>query len=143
MALVEVVRGQKTSDQVFDAAMDLVRKLGKTPVAVNRDIPMFVMNRIFGAAFDEAADLVALGIASAEDVDTGMKLGYGWTAGPFQIADNAGLDTWVRIMETMDKLEVRPVRPGRKMLEKLVAEGRLGRKVGRGFYSYDKAGRRI
>ncbi len=100
MGLVEVVKGEKTEINVFDRGVDFVKSLGKTPVRVRRDIPCFVMNRIFAAAFRESVDLVDRGIVSLEDVDVGMKLGYGWNAGSFEIADNAGLDTYVLISES-------------------------------------------
>ena len=101
MGLVEVIRGEKTSDKVFNRGVEFVKSLGKTPVKVHKDIPGFVMNRIFGAAFRECVDLVADGIASPEDIDIGMRLGYGWNIGPFEIADNAGLDTFARVGESM------------------------------------------
>ena len=87
MGLVEVIKGAKTSDEIFNKGLDFVKSLGKTPVKVHKDIPGFVMNRIFGAAFRECVDLVADGIASPEDIDIGMRLGYGWNIGPFEIAD--------------------------------------------------------
>ena len=104
MGLVEVVKGEKTSPEIFERGVTFVQSLGKTPVRVQRDIPGFVMNRIFSAAFREAVDLVDQGIVSPEDVDVGMRLGYGWNVGPFEIADNAGLDTFVRVAQTMRAL---------------------------------------
>ncbi|RJX34719.1 MAG: 3-hydroxyacyl-CoA dehydrogenase family protein [Desulfarculus sp.] len=143
MGLVEVIKADKTSDEVFERGVAFVRSLGKTPVRVRRDIPCFVMNRIFSAAFREAADLVAAGVVSPEDVDVGMKLGYGWNAGPFEIADNAGLDTWVLIAESMRALGEENLVSQSDLIPNMVAQGRLGRKVGKGFYRYTPEGKRL
>jgi 3-hydroxybutyryl-CoA dehydrogenase len=101
------------------------------------------MNRIFSAAFREAVDLVDQGIVSAEDVDVGMRLGYGWNAGPFEIADNAGLDTFVRVAQTMRALGAGYLAPSSNLIERMVVEGRLGRKAGKGFYRYSPEGKRL
>jgi len=143
MGLVEVVKGEKTSSKIFERGVTFVQSLGKTPVRVQRDIPGFVMNRIFSAAFREAADLVDQGIVSAEDVDVGMRLGYGWDAGPFEIADNAGLDTFVRVAQTMRALGAAHLAPSSNLIERMVVEGRLGRKAGKGFYRYSPEGKRL
>jgi len=143
MGLVEVIRGEKTSDKVFNQGVEFVKSLGKTPVKVQKDIPGFVMNRIFGAAFRECVDLVADGIASPEDIDIGMRLGYGWNIGPFEIADNAGLDTFARVGESMLALGEEHLVAKSDLIVKMVAEGRLGKKVGEGFYRYTKDGKKI
>jgi 3-hydroxybutyryl-CoA dehydrogenase len=143
MRLVEVVKGEKTSPRIFERGVTFVQSLGKTPVRVQRDIPGFVMNRIFSAAFREAVDLVDQGIVSAEDVDVGMRLGYGWNAGPFEIADNAGLDTFVRVAQTMRTLGADYLAPSSNLIERMVGEGRLGRKAGKGFYRYSPEGKRL
>jgi 3-hydroxybutyryl-CoA dehydrogenase len=143
MGLVEVVKGKQTAESIFEQGVDFVKSLGKIPVRVHRDIPCFVMNRIFSSAFREAVDLVALGIVSPEDVDLGMKLGYGWNAGPFEIADNAGLDTYVLIGKVMRSLGEENLTPRSDLIERLVAEGRLGRKTGKGFYRYTAEGKRL
>jgi 3-hydroxybutyryl-CoA dehydrogenase len=143
MGLVEVIKGEKTSDKVFNQGLDFVKSLGKTPVKVHKDIPGFVMNRIFGAAFRECVDLVADGIASPEDIDVGMRLGYGWNIGPFEIADNAGLDTFARVGETMLALGEEHLVAKSNLILKMVKEGRLGKKVGEGFYRYTKDGKKI
>lgn len=143
MQLIEVIKGEKTSAAVFDAGVEFVRSLGKTPVKVHRDIPGFVMNRIFSAAFRECADLVADGIVSPEDVDVGMRLGYGWNIGPFEIADNAGLDTFLLVAKSMHALGEDYLVPRSDLIEKMVKQGRLGRKAGRGFYRYTQQGRKI
>lgn len=146
MGLVEVVKGESTSEAVFEKAANFVTSLGKTPVRVQKDIPMFVMNRIFSAAFNEAVNLVAEGVCTPEDVDVGMRLGYGWNVGPFEIADNAGLDTWALIMKTVKTLDDPRLSsgagPGADLVLKMVEEGRLGKKSGRGFYSYTEDGKK-
>jgi len=143
MGLVEVIKGEKTSPDIFNRGVEFIKTLGKTPVKVHKDVPGFVMNRIFGAAFRECVDLVADGIASPEDIDTGMRLGYGWNIGPFEIADNAGLDTFVRVGKSMQALGEQNLVAKSDLVGKMVAEGRLGRKVGHGFYKYGKDGKKI
>ena len=143
MGLVEVIKGEKTSEQIFNRGADFVKSLGKTPVKVHRDIPGFVMNRIFGAAFRECVDLVADGIASPEDIDIGMRLGYGWNIGPFEIADNAGLDTFARVGESMLALGEEHLVAKSDLIVKMVSEGRLGKKVGKGFYRYGEDGKKM
>jgi 3-hydroxybutyryl-CoA dehydrogenase len=143
MGLVEVVKGEKTSLEVFEQGVDFVRSLGKTPVRVHMDIPGFVMNRIFSAAFREAVDLVAQGVVTVEDVDIGMRLGYGWSSGPFEVADNAGLDTFLLVNEFMKSVDEKHLFSKSKLIEQMVKQGRLGRKAGKGFYSYTAEGKRI
>lgn len=143
MGLVEVVKGEKTSEEVFERGVAFVHSLGKTPIRVHRDIPGFVMNRIFSAAFREAVDLVDQGIVSPEEVDIGMRLGYGWNVGPFEIADNAGLDTCARVSQSMRALGENHLAPRSDLVERMVAEGRLGRKSGMGFYKYSPEGKRL
>jgi 3-hydroxybutyryl-CoA dehydrogenase len=126
MGLVEVVKGEKTEINVFDRGVDFVKSLGKTPVRVHRDIPCFVMNRIFSAAFREAVDLVDRGIVSPEDVDVGMKLGYGWLIGKAMKA--LGEEGFISKSD---------------LIEKMVADGRVGRKAGKGFYRYTPEGKRV
>ena len=143
MRLVEVVKGEKTSPEIFERGVAFVQSLEKIPVRVHRDIPGFVMNRIFSAALREAVDLVDQGIATPEDVDMGMRLGYGWNVGPFEIADNAGLDTCARVAQSMKALGVEHLAPSSNLIERMVAEGRLGRKAGKGFYRYSPEGNRL
>jgi len=143
MGLVEVVKGEMTRDDIFERSITFVNALGKTPVRVRQDIPGFVMNRIFSAAFKEAVDLVARGIVTPEDVDAGMRLGYGWNVGPFEIADNAGLDTFALVGKSMLALGEKGLVSQSGLVERMVKEGRTGRKAGEGFYRYDKNGKRL
>jgi 3-hydroxyacyl-CoA dehydrogenase len=143
MGVVEVIKGEKTSDDIFERGVAFVKSLGKTPIRVMRDIPGFVMNRIFAASWREALDLVDKGITTPEDVDKGMRLGYGWAAGPFEIADNAGLDTYALIDESWKALGAEDLTPRSDLVVRMVKEGRLGRKVGKGFYNYTADGKRL
>jgi 3-hydroxybutyryl-CoA dehydrogenase len=143
MRLVEVVKGEQTSPQIFERGVAFVQALGKTPLRVQRDVPGFVMNRIFSAAFREAVELVEQGIATVEDIDAGMRLGYGWSVGPFEITDLAGLDTVARVGHSLQALGENHLAPSSDMIDRMVAEGNLGRKVGHGFYRYSSEGKRI
>ena len=143
MGLVEVVKGEKTSESTFETGISFVKSIGKTPIRVKKDIPGFVMNRIFSAAFKEALELVDAGVVSPEDVDEGMKLGYGWNAGPFEIADNAGLDTFLLVGQSMMTLGEGHLVAKSDLIERMVGEGRLGRKTGKGFYRYSQDGKRL
>jgi len=143
MGQVEVVKGKKTAADVFSAGVNFVESLGKTPVRVNRDIPGFVMNRIFSAAFREAVDLVADGIVSPQDVDAGMRLGYGWNVGPFEVADNAGIDTFALVGQSMLELGEENLVTKSDLLLKMIEQGRLGKKVGKGFYRYTEDGKKV
>ena len=136
MELVEVVKGEMTSEKAFQQGIDFVKKLGKYPVGVTKDIPGFVMNRIFAAAFRECQELVGKGVATPEDIDAGMRLGYGWHIGPFRIADNAGLDTVLRIKKSMEASGEIHLYSNAGIIEEKVENGHLGRKSGKGFYSY-------
>jgi 3-hydroxyacyl-CoA dehydrogenase len=142
MGVVEVIRSQMTGDAVFEKGLTLVKSLGKRPLAVHRDIPGFILNRVFAAAFKEGLELVASGTASIEDIDSGMRLGYGWGAGPFEIADNAGIDTVLNVGKSMRALGEHHLVPDLAALEKMVIDGKLGKKAGQGFYSYDEAGKK-
>jgi 3-hydroxybutyryl-CoA dehydrogenase len=143
MALVEVIQGAKTAEDVFERGVAFVQSLGKWPLRVRRDIPGFVINRILFAAFRECAELIDEEIATPEDVDMGMRLGLGWNIGPFEIADNAGLDTFLRVGEAMKDLGEDHLVPRSDLVQRMVKQGRLGRKVGKGFYRYTEDGKRV
>lgn len=135
MALVEVIRALQTSDAVFATTMELAKKLGKTPVAVN-DAPGFVSNRVLMPLINEAAYAVMEGVATPEAVDTVMKLGMNHPMGPLELADFIGLDVCVDILSVLLDGLGDPKYRACPLLKKYVAAGWLGRKSGRGFYKY-------
>jgi 3-hydroxybutyryl-CoA dehydrogenase len=138
--LVEVVRGLGTSDQTFRDALDFVRLLGKTGIEVFES-PGYVTTRVILPFINEAMYVVLEGVASAEAVDTSMRLGYGMPLGPLALADRMGLDEVMRWMHHLfDELGDPKYRPC-PLLREMVGAGRLGLKSGRGFFEYDEQGR--
>jgi 3-hydroxybutyryl-CoA dehydrogenase len=137
MSLVEVIRALQTSDASFNLTMELSKKLGKTPVAVN-DAPGFVSNRVLMPLINEAAYTVMEGVATPEAVDTVMKLGMNHPMGPLELADFIGLDVCVDIMHVLHEGLGDPKYRACPLLKKYVAAGYLGRKTNRGFHSYEK-----
>lgn len=135
MVLVEIIRGLQTDDSSYAQALVVTEKLGKTPItAGNR--PGFVVNRILLPMINEAIFVRQEGLASAEDIDTGMRLGCNQPIGPLALADLIGLDTVLAIMEAfVDGFNDSKYRPA-PLLREMVAAGYLGRKSGRGFFTY-------
>jgi 3-hydroxybutyryl-CoA dehydrogenase len=136
MQLCEVVRGFRTSDDTMTRAVAFAEQVGKTVVVVNRDVAGFVTTRLISALALEAARLVESGVATAEDVDTACRLGFGHAMGPLQTMDLTGVDIMVNAADNVaaetpgDTFAV----PG--LLRRMVAAGSLGRKTGQGFYTY-------
>ncbi|MCS7176855.1 MAG: 3-hydroxybutyryl-CoA dehydrogenase [Candidatus Kapabacteria bacterium] len=136
MQLCEIVRGLMTSDETFRTTEGLARRIGKTPVCV-QDSPGFVSNRVLMPMINEAIYCLMEGVASAEDIDTVMRLGMNHPMGPLALADLIGLDVCLAILEVLHReLGDDKYRPC-PLLRKMVAAGHLGRKTGRGFYEYN------
>jgi 3-hydroxybutyryl-CoA dehydrogenase len=134
MKLVEVIRGLQT----FDATMELSRKLGKEPVPSN-DFPGFIANRILMPMINEAAYALMEGVGKAEDIDAIMRMGANHPMGPLALADLIGLDTCLEILNVLQQGLGDPKYRPCPLLRKHVEAGYLGKKTGRGFYTYEKA----
>lgn len=133
MKLLEIVMGPDTSEETLNRVKTFAQEIGKTPIVVRKPSPGFLVNRIFNAAMGEALRCYLEGVGTPQDIDAGMKLGYGWTAGPFETIDNAGLDIMASIFKVLG------AEPPAEIKE-MLANNHLGRKTGRGFYKYDKPG---
>ncbi len=136
MALCELVRGYKTSDETLARARAFAEEIGKTCIVVNRDVAGFVTTRLIAALSNEAVRLVETGVATAEDIDTACKLGFGHAMGPLATLDLTGVD----IMRNATTNIYNDTKDGKfappELLSRMVVAGDLGRKTGRGFYSY-------
>jgi 3-hydroxybutyryl-CoA dehydrogenase len=143
MRIVEIVRGLLTSDKTLETTEHLSRSFGKETIRVNRDVAGFALNRINFPSTIEAINLVEAGVVSVDDVDKGMRLGFGRPMGPFETADMAGLDVGFNAMsavykETQDEKFHPPM-----LLQRKVKIGQLGRKTGIGWYRYDDKGNKL
>jgi 3-hydroxybutyryl-CoA dehydrogenase len=135
MGLVELIRGLQTADATHATSEAFVKEIGKTPISV-KNSPGFVVNRILCPMINEAIFALQEGLASAEEIDSGMRLGCNHPIGPLALADLVGLDTLLAVMRVFyDGFNDPKYRPA-QLLTEMVAAGYLGRKAGRGFYHY-------
>lgn len=135
MQLVEITKGAATSEEVYQTIYQFARDLGKEPVSVN-EAPGFIVNRMLVPMINEAVYTLMEGVATAEDIDKGMRLGANHPIGPLALADMIGLDVCLAVMETLwQEFGDSKYRPC-PLLRKMVRAGYLGRKAGRGFYTY-------
>ena len=135
MGLVELIRGRRTDDTTVETAKSLVKTLGKTPI-VTRNSPGFIVNRILCPMINEAVFALQEGLASAADIDEAMKLGCSHPIGPLALADLIGLDVMLAVMEVLHRDFNDPKYRPALLLKEMVAAGQLGRKTGRGFFTY-------
>ncbi|WP_038042864.1 3-hydroxybutyryl-CoA dehydrogenase [Thermus tengchongensis] len=142
MQLVEVIRGELTSEETRDVVVEVAKRMGKTPLEV-QDYPGFISNRLLMPMINEAIEALREGVATKEAIDGIMRLGMNHPMGPLELADFIGLDTCLAIMEVLhrgfgdDKYRPSP------LLRRMVQAGLLGRKAGRGFYVYDEKGNKV
>ncbi len=139
MRLVEVIRGARTSDETVAVTVEVARRLGKTPIVVNRDIPGFIVNRILGRLFNTACYVVERGLATVEEVDATVFYTLGFPMGIFELADYSGIDVFHLVSTAMAERGVRGL-PCR-LFEEKYKSGKLGVKSGEGFYKYPEPGK--
>ncbi len=139
MRLIEVVVGENTSDETVQTAIAIGKRLRKEPIVV-KDVPGFASSRLGVAIGLEAMRMLEQGVASAHDIDTAMELGYNHPMGPLKLTDVVGLDVRLNIAEYLHReLGSETFRPP-EVLRRLVSEGKLGKKTGQGFYSWNDKG---
>lgn len=137
MRLVEVIRGEKTSEETANRTVELCKQFGKTPIVV-KDIPGFIVNRFLCLIYNESCNMIYNGSATAEAIDQAMKLGCNWPMGPNEIMDLAGVDVCGFAMDAMYEMTGEERYKTSPLFKKMMDENRLGRKTGKGFYNYQK-----
>ncbi|RLI12828.1 3-hydroxybutyryl-CoA dehydrogenase [Candidatus Bathyarchaeota archaeon] len=143
MQLIEVIRGEDTSDETLNTVVELAKKLGKTPVICKKDVRGFIVNRILGNVFNEAFWTYYRGEASKEGIDATVKYSGGFPMGWFELADYVGLDIAYEVGKIMYEAYGERFKPCPEVIEPLVKEGKLGQKTGQGFYDWTKGRPRI
>ncbi len=138
MKLVEIMPGRKTEPATIKAVAELAAKLGKDPVVCRREAPAGIVSRVLGQLLNEATWLVETGVAEAADIDKAMKLGANHPMGPLQLVDLIGLDVHRAKMQTLRRVLDDPRYQHPPIVDRMVAEGRLGKKTGKGFYDYQE-----
>jgi 3-hydroxybutyryl-CoA dehydrogenase len=142
MKLIEIIRGLATDDATHDACRTFANELGKT-VIESKDYPGFLVNRMLGPFINEAVFALMESTGTAEDIDTGAKLGLNHPMGPLELSDFIGNDVMLGVMDVLQRGFGDPKFRAAPLLRQMVAAGHLGRKSGRGFYRYDEKGNRI
>jgi enoyl-CoA hydratase/3-hydroxyacyl-CoA dehydrogenase len=143
MALVEVIKGESTSQETINMLVELAKKLGKTPIVVRKDVRGFIVNRILGAVFNEAFWTYHRGEATKEGIDASVKYSGGFPMGWFELADFVGLDIAYEVGKILYEAYGERMKPCAEVIEPLVKGGKLGQKTGMGFYDWTKGRPRI
>ncbi|MHC1727902.1 MAG: 3-hydroxyacyl-CoA dehydrogenase family protein [Syntrophobacteraceae bacterium] len=138
MKLVEIMPGRNTAPQTLQAAAELARQLGKDPVVCKSEAPAGIVSRILGQLLNEATWLIASGVAEPADIDKAMKLGANHPMGPLELIDLIGLDIHRAKMQTLTATLKDPRYKHPEIIDRMIDEGRLGKKVGKGFYTYEE-----
>jgi 3-hydroxybutyryl-CoA dehydrogenase len=142
MGLIEIIRGLETDDATYAACKSFAEELGKT-VIESKDYPGFLVNRMLGPFINEAIFALMESTGSAEDIDTGAKLGLNHPMGPLELSDFIGNDVMLNVMDVLHRGFGDPKFRAAPLLRQMVTAGHLGRKTGRGFYTYDESGKKI
>ena len=138
MKLVEIMPGAKTSSETLTEVEALAKRLGKDPVVCKNEAPAGIVSRVLGQLLNEATWLVVSGVAAPEDIDKAMKLGANHPMGPLELIDLIGLDVHRAKMQTLATILNDPRYKHPELIDRMIEEGRLGKKVGKGFYSYEE-----
>ena len=142
MGLIEIIRGLETDEATYDACKAFAEELGKT-VIESKDMPGFLVNRMLGPFINEAVFALMESTGTAEDIDTGAKLGLNHPMGPLELSDFIGNDVMLNVLDVLHRGFGDPKFRAAPLLRQMVTAGHLGRKTGRGFYAYDEAGAKI